>query len=67
MDQGNGRFKMLDAKGLKDAFDSLTSLEEKLEVQKRIFSVGEEVLVISEWHGLPLKNLFLNFCQRMNI
>ena len=45
MDQGNGRFKMLDANGLKDAFDSLTSLEQKMEAQKKIFSVGEEVQV----------------------
>jgi len=45
MDQGNGRFKMLDDGALRDIFEKLTSQEQKMQTQKKLFSVGEKVQV----------------------
>jgi len=45
MDQDNGTFKQMDNKGLADLYKQFNTLEQKLEAQKRIFSVGEEVQV----------------------
>ena len=45
MDQGDGRFKMLDEARLSDLYASFSTQEEKLQAQKRLFSVGEEVQI----------------------